>query len=460
MTIQQLKFLRYRMQKLVVESSMKTRMMAAAIAALMGATAVADEVDPAAITEFQSGQPALAAEVNANFNALISSINDNDSRLDALEAVVSMPAISQQITVDCDADAAALANAIASGSLSVGLDITASGTCDAVLIDRDHVSITGPAIINSNASGDDSVAVSNATNVFLNNLTIDGEGIAETALSVRYSSSVVATDVVIQGGADTTTWVQFSSSLRLDGTNSISSAERIALEASGNAIVLATGATTLSSSDRPLILAAGGIAAGGLDISGGEIVIEINSTMFMNGSINVGTVIVDRNSSLNMDADGDNLVINADINAFSYSVVLMDTRDGGTVTHAGNIDLNTSRMAALGPAGTNDTITIGIPSGAEGVFPKVRVVGGSYFVNGAGTVASDEIEIRFNSTVAFLGAGTLNGFVDLLLGASFFGFTSAEINPGVFECGDLGEQYAFLGAVDYCVTEGGGGGVL
>jgi len=46
----------------------------------------ADEVDAANVTDFSNGSPADADEVNANFQALITAINDNASRLAALES--------------------------------------------------------------------------------------------------------------------------------------------------------------------------------------------------------------------------------------------------------------------------------------------------------------------------------------------------------------------------------------
>jgi len=49
----------------------------------------ADKVDSSSVTTFQDGTPAVAGEVNGNFQALIDAINDNAARLAALEAASS-----------------------------------------------------------------------------------------------------------------------------------------------------------------------------------------------------------------------------------------------------------------------------------------------------------------------------------------------------------------------------------
>ncbi|MEX2489458.1 MAG: hypothetical protein WD356_08035 [Pseudomonadales bacterium] len=48
--------------------------------------ASAGEVDTGSVTTFSAGESAVAAEVNANFNALITAINDNATRIAELES--------------------------------------------------------------------------------------------------------------------------------------------------------------------------------------------------------------------------------------------------------------------------------------------------------------------------------------------------------------------------------------
>lgn len=73
---------------------MKKTILAATIAAFMPTMMIASEVDSTAVTTFQSQTPAVASEVNANFSALITAINDNATRLAALEAAATAISVS------------------------------------------------------------------------------------------------------------------------------------------------------------------------------------------------------------------------------------------------------------------------------------------------------------------------------------------------------------------------------
>lgn len=55
-------------------------------AIVLASPLMADEVDESGVTAFEDGTPAVAAEVNANFQALIDAINDNATRITALES--------------------------------------------------------------------------------------------------------------------------------------------------------------------------------------------------------------------------------------------------------------------------------------------------------------------------------------------------------------------------------------
>lgn len=66
---------------------MKMKFLAVIIPAFFSLNlASADTVDQSAVTTFEDGTPAVAAEVNGNFQALIDAINDNAAAIAALES--------------------------------------------------------------------------------------------------------------------------------------------------------------------------------------------------------------------------------------------------------------------------------------------------------------------------------------------------------------------------------------
>jgi len=76
------------MRSPVIETALRTmnRGISLTVLPLLGAVAVfAQGVDPAAITTFEAGTPARAADINGNFQALINAINDNAARIANLE---------------------------------------------------------------------------------------------------------------------------------------------------------------------------------------------------------------------------------------------------------------------------------------------------------------------------------------------------------------------------------------
>jgi hypothetical protein len=67
-------------------SKIKNTIGVIALSTLICGQAAAETVEESDITTFEDGTPAVAAEVNANFQALITAINDNATRLAAIEA--------------------------------------------------------------------------------------------------------------------------------------------------------------------------------------------------------------------------------------------------------------------------------------------------------------------------------------------------------------------------------------
>ncbi len=71
---------------------MKTLQLAIATLTITGfGYAAADPVNPANVTTFQSGTPALAGEVNSTLQELIAAIDDNAARIAAIEAAEASP---------------------------------------------------------------------------------------------------------------------------------------------------------------------------------------------------------------------------------------------------------------------------------------------------------------------------------------------------------------------------------
>lgn len=68
---------------------MKKQILTGIMAAAICTGAFAAEVSQNDYNAAQSGQPATAASINANFNALISAINDNAQRIETLEQAVA-----------------------------------------------------------------------------------------------------------------------------------------------------------------------------------------------------------------------------------------------------------------------------------------------------------------------------------------------------------------------------------
>lgn len=96
---------------------MKKLLPALFLASAVSAPALAGEVDATAVNTFEAGTPAVAAEVNDNFAALISAINDNASRIAALEDAIpdsiagSWSMVGLNLDLAADSGTAGLADA-------------------------------------------------------------------------------------------------------------------------------------------------------------------------------------------------------------------------------------------------------------------------------------------------------------------------------------------------------------
>ncbi|MDF1780021.1 MAG: hypothetical protein P1U67_01875 [Alcanivoracaceae bacterium] len=121
---------------------MKKLLLTGLTAAMLSSGAFASEVTAGTdTTTFSASTPAVAAEVNANFAALIAAINDNSQRIDALEGVVGDGSVAGtytfiELAVEIAADSGTAVNEgyseittfSSSGSFTLDANETFTGT--------------------------------------------------------------------------------------------------------------------------------------------------------------------------------------------------------------------------------------------------------------------------------------------------------------------------------------------
>ncbi len=357
-----------------IKSTMRTRIALLSIAGLMASFAQAGPVDPSAITTFEAGQPARAAEVNANFDALITAIDDNASQLASSGQDVA-------IEVDCGDVREALQQAIDGSDPTKPLRINVIGTasCGPISITRDHVTIIGgtdadptPRTIGTNAENSVPVWVEGARHVVLSRMTIDaadgGSAGAAAAVGVAVAKGALATldFISVQNSTGEAVTVFVNSTAILSGNNTINGGSEVALNIGGNATVFAeNGLTTIESTGGACVLEmdANAVLGGpaGLDISGNCAEISGNSFLGLeNGSIDVATLQVVK-SQMVIEVEGEGAEFNldtVDFNLFGGSRVFLEAQELGTIIQTGNLDVGSnSSLSARG----NVVLGRGIP---------------------------------------------------------------------------------------------------
>ena len=334
----------------------------------VGACAIAGEVNDTNVVTFQGGLPALASDVNANFDELIIQINDNHNRISDLEDAPSGGGGVVDLNVDCGSDPDALSAALANNVNATEINIDLSGTCEPVYINRSRVSIVGPAIITSDAGGANPITVDGANHVELVNLTLDAQGLAETALSVQWDASVIVTDVTASGASGQTLDV-IRGSLRLSGNNSFTATGTPAAEVSGQSLVLVESGQTDFVSDTDVMLlnnsaVVANIAPSTMNISGTFMEInELSNLVVANGSVNVGSIQLNRAGVLNLDAAGSDVVtLTGNIQAINNSVINLQSQENASITTTGNFVLASNTVVQSAATGSS-TIQFGVGAG-------------------------------------------------------------------------------------------------
>ncbi|NCF43984.1 MAG: hypothetical protein GWP70_04080, partial [Proteobacteria bacterium] len=386
----------------------------ALLASLTLANAHADKVDAAAVTSFVAGTPAVAAEVNSTIAELTSAINDNDQRLASLLAMPDAPT-AQALSIDCDADPEALNAAIASARRETSLDISVSGECNAVSINRDYVSIDGGpggATIHSTAAQTPALRVSQARAVELKNLHLDGSGVAEVGLDITLGAVVEAANLTVTGATGDAIAAVLNSVLVLSGDTAVDVESAIGLYASGSSTVyISQGTTTVVTADCSVETELGGVlvSEGMLNLTGSCISIGSNSQAVIEGSstITTGTMNVSGGSMILRGSAGNSVQVSHGDRVLisSGGSLFLAAADGGNVGLSAAADTNPSVVVA-------GNANIGFLLGSQGEgggtsrvdFASNLVVLDGYLISSANSAGVFDGRIQLGSNANFLRA--------------------------------------------------------
>ena len=384
---------------------------------LAGPAAWGGEVLPGDLTVFQSGTPAVAAEVNANFQALADEINDNNARIAASADAVN-------IIIDCDAEGTdALNNAIQSSNPVQPLNLTTTGTCGPVSISRDNVSIDGQSTttIGSLAGGDNPVSIESARNIVLSNVTLDAQGTAENALSSSISSVVTLSSVVAQNSTDNAINNILESTMVLDGINDFGSGSPVGFNTGGSATTIQfSGSSSFTGSDSAIQVNVNSLMAGGGWTIGNLTEVE-ESHLLVFGDAQFSTLNVSRQSSAFIEADGATISIGV-LNVGLSSTADLEAENGGSIAITGNtfVGFNSSFRAESNNVGSPINISqaaqlfafnASIFYTGEGVnhgagFTLLETGSRLFFDGGANADAASSFLVRIHSHLRSDGMGT------------------------------------------------------
>jgi hypothetical protein len=425
-----------------IKSTMRTRIALLSIAGLMASFTQAGPVDPSAITTFEAGQPARAAEVNANFDALITAIDDNASQLASSGQDVA-------IEVDCGDVREALQQAIDGSDPTKPLRINVLGTatCGPIAVRRDNVSVKGgndtdtaSRTIGTDGDGNAPVWVEGARHVTLSNLTIDAAdgGTSEVGVAVAKGALVNLDFVSVQNSTAEAVTVFVNSTAVLSGTNTFAGGSGRGLNIGGNATVFAeNGETTISSTGGEPVLemdanavfgggAAVNLSSTGVPANGTSINVAGNSYLGLeNGSIELSGELEVRRSLVLIEPSGDGFtgpvftLTAAAVDLLPGSRVVLASEDGASIESTGSWFVN------------NDSSVVAVGTGTT-------LGGGSVFAQFGGTFGAGDgtdlngmsgITARWNGQL-ILGGGMptltlLNDAIRVFDGGSLFSFDPA-----------------------------------
>src|SRR5436189_274175 len=196
---------------------MKANLKILGMAALFAWVSEGTHAGPVApLTTFTAGTPAKASEVNGNFSAVSTAVNDNNSRITALESGAANPNITGNITlVPSTASAGNILKGTAPFIHNFGLNNTfigvnagnftmtggnntASGV-GALFFNTNGSSNTasGEGALQNNTDGSNNIAIGVHAGINLtttdNNIDIGNEGVAGDANTIRIGTDLTQT---------------------------------------------------------------------------------------------------------------------------------------------------------------------------------------------------------------------------------------------------------------------------
>lgn len=357
-----------------------------AVIALVANFANADPVNQGNITTFSNGTPALAGDVNGNFDELIAQINDHANELASVGSFLTLG--SETVDVDCDANGgAALQNAIDEARNTTStLTVNATGTCNGIFVNRRDVIINGSNLTIRGANGGQALVTQRAnvnlvntgapgtfvldgngsfrtvgvvgnSIVQLNDVTVTGATSVQIAVFEYSRLSFIGTCVVGQGG-DGTTGLQVEQGVALlVGFSDV--ATELTINSSGTALLLQSG--TYLSLDF-------GSVSPKLNITGASSVDVVRGAVARFGvSTIVGPMTVGQSAAVLVEGfqfaaqeswshTGDLQISDSSSVIFAFDGLSTDI----SVTHVGNINVTgSSSLGIFGPAASSFSIAGG-----------------------------------------------------------------------------------------------------
>ncbi|MEX2505648.1 MAG: hypothetical protein WD406_01785 [Pseudohongiellaceae bacterium] len=340
---------------------------------------------------FADGTPAIAGEVNANFESLdlrlgtIESLTLED-RLSALESLDP-----PQLTVDCDSDADALQAAIDTAT-PLGLSIQVSGSCNAIeIFNKRNLFIDGGDKSSTTITATDRAAldIGLSQGVFIDNLTAVGSD-DDPAIIVGASTALISDVTAINGpNGDGTVSVWSNGFAVFGGDTVIGSADGsdpVALQISERGSVIfeqgtvsIKGTTAIAMEQQSLLDQDPGSAANTLSIEGDLSIENLSSFEISNGSV-LGNIFIRTGSQFLASTEADySISIDGEVDsAGGGATFTMDTRRGGAAELTGIFRTNFAGGAAFYGPGTvvaPELILVGLSS-------RVFILGGVVVGNG------------------------------------------------------------------------------